>query len=195
MFRIEKHDRYQRKEVDIFNEYKINEKEEYATLFYTNRKGENFKILVDLDDFYKLKELNSSWYIVKKKSNRVYAQTSLYLGKFNGKHKYNVIQLQKYLLDVDKGFHIDHINHNPLDCRRNNLRVATIGENIRNRKSKNSNNTSGYRNVSWSDNGWVVQLQVNGKNTRLGKFDDVDEAGKFAKKMRKKYYGEFAGKS
>lgn len=179
-----------------FNEYAINEKEEYATLFYTNRKGESYEILVDLDDFYKLKELNSSWFIVKKRSNRVYAQASIYIGKINGEYKYNIIQLQRYLLDADKGFHIDHINHNPLDCRKKNLRIATIGENIRNRKSKNSNNKSGYRNVSWSkdEKKWIVQLQVNGKNTRLGKFDDIHEAGQFAKEMRNKYYGEYAGR-
>jgi hypothetical protein len=42
---------------------------------------------------------------------------------------------------------------------------------------------------------WVVQLQIEGKNERLGKFKDVHEAGKFAEEMRQKYYGEFAGKS
>lgn len=179
----------------IFNEYKINEKEKYAILFCTNRKNEYFEILVDLDDFYKLKELNYSWYIVKKKSNLMYPQTSIYLGKVNGKHKYKVIQLHKYMLGKTKGFHIDHINHNPLDCRRKNLRVVTVGENIRNRKSRNSNNTSGYRNVSKSGNKWIVQMQVNGKNTRLGSFDDVHEAGVFAEKMRQKYYGEYAGRN
>jgi hypothetical protein len=34
---------------------------------------------------------------------------------------------------------------------------------------------------------------INGKNTILGKFNDVDEAGNFAKEMRKKYYKDFAG--
>ena len=33
------------------------------------------------------------------------------------------------------------------------------------------------------------------KNTCLGKFpkDQLEDAGKFAEEMRKKYYGEFAG--
>lgn len=35
--------------------------------FILIEKNESFKIFVDLDDFYKLKELNSSWFIVKKK--------------------------------------------------------------------------------------------------------------------------------
>lgn len=66
-----------------------------------------------------------------------------------------------------------------------------------NRKSRNSNNKSGYRNVSWSshDNKWIVQLQVNKKNTVLGRFpqDKLLEAAKFAEEKRKELYGEFAG--
>ena len=42
---------------------------------------------------------------------------------------------------------------------------------------------------------WVVQLQIDGKNTKLGSFDDVHEAGKFAEEMRQKYYKEFCGKN
>lgn len=40
-----------------------------------------------------------------------------------------------------------------------------------------------------------MQLQINKKNTVLGKFDyeDLDKAGQFAEEMRQKYYGEFAG--
>ena len=92
---------------------------------------------------------------------------------------------------------VDHINHNTLDNRKCNLRVITQKKNLRNRNSRNINNKSGYRNVSWNSryNNWSVQLQINGKNKILGRFDNVDEAGRFAEEMRKKYYGEFAGKS
>ena len=43
------------------------------------------------------------------------------------------------------------------------------------------------------DDKWIVQLQVDGKNTKLGTFTDVDEAGAFAEEMREKYYGKFKG--
>ena len=91
---------------------------------------------------------------------------------------------------------VDHINGNTFDNRKTNLRIVEDSNNLTNRKSKNSNNKSGYRNVCWSksESKWLVQLQINGKNTVLGKFDDVDEAGRFAEEMRQKYYGEFAGK-
>ena len=49
---------------------------------------------------------------------------------------------------------------------------------------------SDYRNVCWSksENKWLVQLQINGKGVCLGKFpyEELDQAGNFAEKMRQK---------
>ena len=96
-----------------------------------------------------------------------------------------------------ENIHVDHINHDGLDNRKCNLRVTTVSENDHNRKGKNITNKSGYRNVCWSkrDDGWLVTLRINYKQARLGVFDDVHEAGRFAEEMREKYYGEFAGES
>ena len=60
---------------------------------------------------------------------------------------------------------VDHKNSNTLDNRKSNLRVVPDCNNSMNRKSRNRNNTSGYRNVSWNknDNKWLVQLQINKK--------------------------------
>ena len=93
--------------------------------------------------------------------------------------------------------YVDHEDNNTLNNCRDNLRLSVNKDNLTNRKGRNSNNKSGYRNVSWNGSGWSVQLQVEGKNTTLKRFkkDEVDEAGLFAKEMRQKYYGEFAGKS
>lgn len=92
---------------------------------------------------------------------------------------------------------VDHINHKPRDNRKENLRFISVSNNSRNRKTKNRNNKSGYRNVCWDKRSkkWVVQLQVNGRNKPLKRFneDQLEEAGKCAEKMRKELYGEFAG--
>jgi hypothetical protein len=94
---------------------------------------------------------------------------------------------------------VDHIDNNQLNNRKDNLRVTERISNSRNRKSKNTNNTSGYRNVSYNKRTeeWIVQLQINGKNRILGRFpkDQLEEAGRFAEEMRTRYYGEFAGKN
>ena len=102
--------------------------------------------------------------------------------------------LHRWILNLDDQVVVDHINHNSFDNRKSNLRITNDSSNLKNRKGKNSNNKSGYRNVCWIYNKWVVQIVINGKNTILGKFNDVDEAGAFAEEMRKKYYGKFSGK-
>jgi hypothetical protein len=127
-----------------------------------------------------------------------YAQATEYLGIINGKPAYKTYYLSKLILkaDYNKRECVDHRNHNTLDNRKENLRVGVIKKNTKNRKSKNSNNSSGYRNVSW-DKGkqlWAVQLIIDGRNTKIAFFDNVDEAGAFAKKKREEIYGVYAGK-
>jgi len=41
-----------------------------------------------------------------------------------------------------------------------------------------------------SGNKYIVQLQINGKNTIFGRFKDLEEARKCAEENRKKYYPE-----
>lgn len=74
--------------------------------------------------------------------------------------------------------------------------ICFINKNGMDRTSKSSNNTSGYRNVSWIRGHWRVQLQINRKNNMFSeKFENVHSANKFAEQMRQKYYGKFAGNS
>lgn len=131
-----------------------------------------------------------------------YLVTTVYLrNKENETRENTTMTLQTFLANPNhiKGVHVDHINHNSLDYRRCNLRITNKNQNARNRKSKNKNNQSGYRNVAYikSDkkHPYYVQLMVDGKNTVLGKFSDVHEAGRFAAEMREKYYGKYKGLS
>jgi len=144
-------------------------------------------------------ELDLKWNLYKR-DDLCYAVTNNYGRDENGKYKLlNTTLLHRFVLrdKYTEGKHIDHRNHNGLDCRRENLRIIEVSENSQYRSRKNKNNKSGYRNVFWNsrDEMWHVCLQVNKKHKRLGRFSDVHEAGNFAEKMRQKYYGEFAGKS
>lgn len=179
-----------------FNEYKI--MGDITEIYVERKDGKKFVILIDTEDLPRLLELDCPWgancYI---KNNWIYARASIYIKDENGKKKIKPLRMHQFILGVESGIDVDHINHNNLDNRKSNLRIIPHENNATNRKSKNSNNKSGYRNVCWIKNieKWCVQLQVNGKNTRLAFFDDVDEAGAYAEKMREKYYGKYKGLS
>jgi hypothetical protein len=93
-------------------------------------------------------------------------------------------------------YFVDHKNNDGTDNREENLRVTSHSNNEKNRKGANKNNKSGYRNVAISHGKLLIQLQINGKNTVLKTFplDQLEDAGKYAEEMRKKYYGDYAGK-
>lgn len=178
------------------NDYEIDGK---VTKLRLNSKGEKVEVLIDTEDLPKLKELNKHWTLGmgdKDGTTSRYAVTGFYLGIEDepSKQKRKSLSLQHFLEPIEPGQLVDHKNHNTLDYRRENLRIVSSSQNTRNRKGKNSNNTSGYRNVSLIGGFWRVQLQRDGKNVLFPeKFEDVDEAGAFAKKKRAEFYGEFAG--
>ncbi|MFD0587696.1 hypothetical protein ACFQZE_06750 [Paenibacillus sp. GCM10027627] len=182
-------------EINLKNRFEIHNDE--LVLFLDRRNEESLKTVVDLDNLKKLCEENVKWYPKWDEDiQSYYAQATKYLGvDQNGKYKYKTLYLHKYVLDYAGRMKVDHINHDTLNNKRNNLRTLKDSHNSTNRKSKNKNNKSGYRNVCWikSEQKWIVQISINKKNTRLGSFDDVHEAGRFAAAMRTKFYKDKKG--
>jgi DUF971 family protein len=179
----------------IKNVFSING--DVATLHITRRNGDKYNVLIDVEDLEVLNKVNYAVGLTWKKNIQdFYAQISIYGGFYeNGKRKTICITLQRLLTNAKKNEVVDHKNHDTLDNRKINLRVTVNDKNTKNRSGKNANNKSGYRNVSLVDGKYIVQLQIEGKNTVLGSFDDVHEAGECAEKMRQKHYGEYAGKT
>lgn len=175
------------------NNYIVDEENNIVKLELHRRNAESFWTTIDLEDLDKVLKYPYTWYAKYQYLNKGYY---VYASEYNPETKRSKsIFLHQFIMDAN-GKAVDHINGDTFDNRKINLRIAEDSDNSKNRKGKNSNNTSGYRNVSWSkrDKKWVVQMQVDKKHKTLGSFDDVHEAGKFAEEMRQKYYGEFAGK-
>lgn len=103
------------------------------------------------------------------------------------------IFLHRHLIDVPKGYVIDHINGDKLDNRRCNLRVCTPHQNRMNRQSQ-KNNTSGYKGVFWNKqrNKWSAKINFNHKQIYTGYFDNKEDAAKAYERAARKYFGEFA---
>ena len=177
-----------------FNDYII---EGDITKIIMNTISEPVITIIDTEDLERVKSFGLRWCVKNDRNTKTQYARATRWEIVNDKPKLITYCLHILLLDSKKGEYVDHRNHDTLNNRKENLRITTNSNNTRNRKSKNSNNKSGYRNVCWvsSKEQWCVQLHIDGKNKRLGYFDDVDEAGEYAEKMRQKYYGEFAGKS
>lgn len=74
---------------------------------------------------------------------------------------------------------VDHINRDKLDNRKENLRPATNALNGCN-KGPQTNNTSGYKGVSWStvSGKWSVEIIKDQKKHYLGLFEDREMAAR-----------------
>ena len=61
---------------------------------------------------------------------------------------------------------------------------------IRPERPPNKNNTSGFKGIHWStrEEIWVVQIGFKGKNIKIGRFKNLDDAIKARKEAEKKYF-------
>lgn len=140
--------------------------------------------IVDDSDFEYLNQFK--WYY-----SCGYAQRSLPRnGKSQDKklmHR-EIIEMSKA---IEKDIEIDHINHNKLDNKKENLRVCTHAENLQN-KSNYKNNSSGFRGVTKYKNKWLAKIARNKKTVFIGYFEDVIEAAKAYDTKALEYYGNLA---
>lgn len=104
--------------------------------------------------------------------------------------EFSRVFLHRLLMPPPQGLSVDHINGNPLDNRRSNLRVATHAQNMANRKS-HKNNTSGFRGVYRAKNRYRAEIKHQGKKIRLGSFATAEEAGAAYSCAAKELFGEF----
>jgi len=106
-----------------------------------------------------------------------------------------ISSMSRMILELEYGDkrQADHINHNILDNRRSNLRVATIAENQHNQKIR-SGGTSQYKGVYWNKRNkkWHVKIKINNKAKYLGQFSKEKYAAQAYNLAAKRYFGNFA---
>jgi len=83
-----------------------------------------------------------------------------------------------------------HRDGDGFNNRWDNIRPATRSQNCANRKLF-KNNTSGYRGVIRHEGRWAAQIRVNGKNRRIGVFDDLATAAKAYEAAALAAFGEY----
>jgi len=148
-------------------------------LYTTN----GFEVLVDKDIYEKFKD---------KKLNTSGKSSSPYVQIYRDGRK---ISLHRIIMNAPPGKVVDHINHNTLDNRRENLRVCSNSENLANaRKTTNRKTTSKYRGVYYEEglNAWVSRVYKDEKRVYYGVFNTEESAANAFNYYLLKHYGEFA---
>ena len=85
----------------------------------------------------------------------------------------------------------DHINGDPRDNRRDNLRVVTKSENCRNR-ALNCNNRLGVQGVARHASKFRARIRVHGRLMSLGSFTTIEQASAARLAAEAQYFGAFA---
>ena len=155
--------------------------DDYAEIILRNRKHEEVaRAIINLDDVNKCKL--HTWRIT-----RGYV-------KSGNSQKEPIKQLHRYILNMaDRDIKVDHKDRNPLNNRKDNLRIYNNQENSCN-QSLSIINTSGITGVNWNkrDNKWRAYIRYKGKWNYLGQYIDKNNAIVARLKGEQEYFGEFA---
>ena len=105
------------------------------------------------------------------------------------------ILMHRFLLNPPTDMFVDHANHNRLDNRRSNLRIATISQNNQNsRRAHGSSRFKGVQHYPYdgNPNKYKAYIRLNGKSKHIGYFDIEEEAARAYDELAIKHFGEFA---
>jgi hypothetical protein len=136
--------------------------------------------IIDDDDFDKIS-------IRKWRSEKGYAKSG---------GAYNSVYMHRIITNAPIGMEVDHINGNPLDNRKCNLRICTGAQNRYNRPAYGGKkkNKSGYKGVWRPKNSkkYVAEIRYNLKKYHLGSFNTPEEAACAYNKKALEFFGEYA---
>jgi hypothetical protein len=159
---------------------------------WKNRKELSNKVaLVDDEDYNRVMKAISS-------RARWYAHSSPKGSKFYAVNGSRDLAIHRVITNAPKGMDVDHINGNPLDNRKENLRICTRSENCRNKKVR-SDSATGYKGVEKPNSNlrkpfraYIGDPTRPGVHLYLGHHVSASEAAKAYDKKALELYGEFA---
>ncbi|MGG4552586.1 HNH endonuclease [Paenibacillus humicus] len=165
------------------NKYEI--RGDVTAIFVSSKKYGEHEFLIDTSLLKEVSEAAGSWSI---KVLRGGAFKYIH-GTPKGSDCKNMILLHRLVTKAPSDKFVDHINHNTLDNRLENLRLVTPAENLQNRRGADRHNrTSGIRGVSLNKRTgrWRVRVKLNGVQHHIGFFSDIKEAERAAIEARRR---------
>jgi len=102
------------------------------------------------------------------------------------------LMMHRVIMDAPKHLVVDHINHDTLDNRRENLRVVTRQQNQCNVLPR-TGNLSQFKGVCLNKrvNRWVAYINAHGKRTYLGYFEHEEDAARAYDEASHRLHGEY----
>ena len=122
------------------------------------------------------------WRMLNRTKERNYAVTII------GGHE---VLMHRLITAAPPGMEVDHINHDTLDNRKENLRVCTKSQNQLNRHKARADSSSGIPGVGQHKNKWRARIQINGEQIHIGLYGTKEEASKaYAEANKYAHQGE-----
>ena len=146
---------------------------------------QGYETVVDLEDARFV--LSYRWHASVRK-NRAYAARNPLKSLGETKNRY----LHRVLMRAPSKQVVDHIDGDPLNNRKQNLRLGTQMQNTWN-ATAHSDNTSGYKGVYRSNvpGKWISKILVAGKLHKLGQFDTKEAAAVAYAEASLRLHGDF----
>jgi hypothetical protein len=167
--------------------------------------GKKNKMIAQIDEIDKdISQYN--WYICKPQPNKskthvYYATCKSKTNERNANGKLRTIYMHRLILEkmigrkLQRTEQVDHINHDGMDNRRINLRLATHTENLQNQQiRKYDKKTSKYKGVSWNSEKrkWSADIKINKKSIHIGRFVNEEDAANAYDLKAKEYFKTFS---
>lgn len=159
---------------------------EYRFIPLHGKYGEGKFAKVDLRDFDRL--VSTKWHL----NNAGVGYVVHYFHTYkNGVRKTKCLLMHQMALEVTTP--VDHVDGDPLNNTRKNLRSCDHQQNMMNRKS-HKGSSSQFKGVYWetSRQKWRAAIRVNGKRHSLGYYLVEVEAASAYNQAALTYHGEFA---
>lgn len=159
---------------------------ETAVFIIEEEDGKKYEVFVDTADLKRLYWFE--WVLSRPKGRESFHVRATKRGP----------RLHRLVMDAPEDRVVDHIDQDPLNNRKSNLRLATMAENVANTGARQSTRdgdpTCGFKGVSLCRRSgrYRAQIFIEGKSRSLGYFDSPEQAAKVYDAAAFDTWGEFA---
>ncbi len=114
-------------------------------------------------------------------------------GYVHGTEGDKTVKLHRLIMNAPDEMVVDHINGDPSDCRKANMRIVTQHQNSMNH-GPNRNSSTGYKGVCFDkrEQKYMAHIHPNRRMVFLGYYDDPIDAAHAYDRAASFYFGQYA---